>query len=547
MGTVTRQVGASSDDCYRRKVTSFFSLTLAACPGGRLSSSFYGYGTGARFTNITIPKGTTIASAHLKLTAASTRAGAECNTRISAEDVDDAPTFADDAAAFDARHGNHTTAIIDWDNLPTWEANVEYTSPDIKTVIQEIVNRDGWASGNDIVIFWEDFDYRSTGDPSLRTAHSWDGDPAKAPKLVITYAVAYKVTVAEKLGMVDAVTKKKAMYVAVAETLGLKDAVAKKAAYKKLAAEKLGLLDDVKRAKGIHVTAAEKLGLVDDYFKRVTAGRLGDNPDNVGSRGGPIYKDMPDYMGAVYVNTKNTWQDAENLDDVHGYTSYVWVPEEMFSVKILKLHVYAEKFRAYSKAAKEATPGHTHDVIIGAKTSDVKTPSHAHSVSGQTATSSGVHDHGWSLDNIPKTTEVGDGHTHGYYDQMVGEIETSGAHTHPVSGVTSAEGAGSHSHTVDYKTKTSEEGAGVHGHEIEYGIWEDEEISERTLSAILYDPKGNPLMEWDPLTTGEMDVILDLTEYFKDLKYGMYRLELTASGRIRARLVYYELGIMFAV
>ena len=363
----------------------------------------------------------------------------------------------------------------------------------------------------------------------------------------VSKKAAYKQAVAEKLGMVDAAQRSKGMYVAVAEKLGLKDAVAKKAAYKQLAAEKLGMLDAVKKAKGIHITAAEKLGLVDDYFKRLTAGRLPDNPDNVGSRGSPVYKDMPDYMGAVYVNTKNTWQDAENLDELHGYTSYMWIPEEMFSVKIMKLHVYAEMFRAYSKTTETVLPSHRHDVKIDTATSTVETPSHTHTVSGQTAESSGAHAHGFDRVDWERKTGTTEGHTHIYWDQYTIEIFTSGAHTHSVSGVTSGSGAGSHSHTVDYKTKTSEEGGKAHKHEIDFGIWKDEEIAGRTLSAILYDPKGNPLEEWDPLTTGEMDIILDLTEYFKDLKYGMYRLELKASGRIRARLVYYELGIMFAV
>ena len=412
---------------------------------------------------------------------------------------------------------------------------------------------------------------------------------------------AFKVTVAEKLGMVDAVTKKAAYKQLAAEKLGMVDAVKPVRGLHVTAAEKLGLKDAVKSARGLHVTVAEKLGLVDDYFKRLTAGRLGDNPDNVGSRGSPVYKDMPDYMGAVYVNTKNTWQDAENLDDVHGYTSYVWIPEECFKVKILKLHVYAEKFRAHSKAAKEATPDHTHDVIIGAKTSTSVKPDHTHNVVIGAKTSEsggGLHSHVVAIGTKTSTDESthkhklgsllvkGTAYQTGYFsvfnqaeveiglalceftsqenpwtfgaaiahnhDVVIGAPTSSAEtpdHTHNVDygTKTSASGGASHAHSVDYATKTSESGAGVHGHEIDYGIWEEPDISGRTLKAKLYDPNDNLLATFDPLTTGEEDVILDLTEYFKDLKYGMYRLELEASDRIRVRLVYYELGIMFAM
>ena len=287
---------------------------------------------------------------------------------------------------------------------------------------------------------------------------------------------------------------------------------------------------------------------------------MSDQEDNVAEGGAPKYKDLPDNVEAIYVNTKNTWQDAENLDDVHGYTSYVWIPEECFKVKILKLHVYAEKFRAYSKAAKETLPTHSHTLKALVKTSEGG-GAHSHSVTGATSTSESAHKHRIGFD-IGSGAPTPDGYV-GLVDvngNFVGDIPidltlanypyTVGAatsHNHTISGQTAVV-VGTHTHTVDFTAKTTDDGGGTHGHDIEYGIWEEEEdMSERTLSAILYDPKGNPLKEWDPLTTGEMDVILDLTEYFKDLKYGMYRLELEASGRIRARLVYYELGIMFAM
>ena len=60
---------------------------------------------------------------------------------------------------------------------------------------------------------------------------------------------------------------------------------------------------------------------------------------------------MPDYTHAVYTSVKNTWQDAENLDNTHGYITYIWILEETYKVDVMKLHVYSEKFRAHSKSA----------------------------------------------------------------------------------------------------------------------------------------------------------------------------------------------------
>jgi len=141
-----------------------------------------------RFTNVTIPKGSTIDTAHLILRGRSSKSVTVVNSRISAEDVDDAPTFTNDGDAFDTRWANRTTARVDWDAIPAWTQDEDYNSPEIKTIIKEIVDRANWASGNDIVIFWEDFDDRSThAFNCLRAGYSYDSSIEFAPKLVIEY------------------------------------------------------------------------------------------------------------------------------------------------------------------------------------------------------------------------------------------------------------------------------------------------------------------------------------------------------------------------
>ncbi len=184
----TYQVGTSSDDAFRRLEDDFWSLTNIYGSAGSDSAINYKNGAGMRFLNMIIPKGSSIDTAKLTLRAAINRAGTVCNTRISAEDVDDAITFADDSGAFDTRWAARTTARVDWDGIAAWTAGVDYDSPEIKTVIQEIVDRGGWASGQDMVIFWDDFEDRSThADFALRAPQSYDGSATFAPKLVITF------------------------------------------------------------------------------------------------------------------------------------------------------------------------------------------------------------------------------------------------------------------------------------------------------------------------------------------------------------------------
>jgi hypothetical protein len=59
------------------------------------------------------------------------------------------------------------------------EAGAGQRTPDISSIIQEIVTRLGWSSGNSLVVI-----ITGTGE---RTAESYDGDSAGAPLLYVEY------------------------------------------------------------------------------------------------------------------------------------------------------------------------------------------------------------------------------------------------------------------------------------------------------------------------------------------------------------------------
>lgn len=193
----TWQVGESSDDCrvYWTGSVWDLSLTPPLQSAGWNTTTKAKDGGGMRFLNITIPQGTTIDAAYLILTCRDALTGVVVNTRITGEDVDNAATFST-LADYQARRGtvvggandNYiTTAQVDWDAIPVWTVNTEYNSPEIKTIIQEIINRGGWA-GNALVLFWDDHDDRSThAGNTYRSGWSYNGSTAKAPKLYIEY------------------------------------------------------------------------------------------------------------------------------------------------------------------------------------------------------------------------------------------------------------------------------------------------------------------------------------------------------------------------
>ena len=102
-----------------------------------------------RFQNVVVPQGATIDSAYIKL---NWEGGEEVDFLIAAVDVDDFDVPTDNTYA---AHDTETTATITW-SIPlegSQDSGLYFkTSPDIKTVIQEIVDRTGWSSGNAIGI-----------------------------------------------------------------------------------------------------------------------------------------------------------------------------------------------------------------------------------------------------------------------------------------------------------------------------------------------------------------------------------------------------------
>ncbi|NJK78108.1 MAG: hypothetical protein HC944_04650 [Nanoarchaeota archaeon] len=66
------------------------------------------------------------------------------------------------------------------------EYNDKVVTPDISNVIQEVVDRGGWSSGNAMLI---QIDNWGTSSGNRRTAESYNGESSNAPELRIVYSV----------------------------------------------------------------------------------------------------------------------------------------------------------------------------------------------------------------------------------------------------------------------------------------------------------------------------------------------------------------------
>ena len=73
-----------------------------------------------------------------------------------------------------------TTASVPWDAEPWNTGATAFSTSDITPIVQEIVTRSGWASGNSMGFIIEPGGYAGTGN---RIAETADGDSSKGPRL----------------------------------------------------------------------------------------------------------------------------------------------------------------------------------------------------------------------------------------------------------------------------------------------------------------------------------------------------------------------------
>ncbi len=177
--TVTYQVSAGADDGFAQSaaVQDIGSSYLKI--GDERTYAVPYQMSAMRFGNVNIPRSAIITSAYLKISSINTDYRNQIYGVIVAE-------ASDNPADFSSRLiGNAalTAATVAWDFKNTWSPDTQYISSDISNVIQEVVNRSGFGSGNSIAIYY------STRDLSgkARSFASYEYSPASAAVLEITY------------------------------------------------------------------------------------------------------------------------------------------------------------------------------------------------------------------------------------------------------------------------------------------------------------------------------------------------------------------------
>jgi hypothetical protein len=190
--TISVQVSVAEDDCEEQleadgenpaNYMDHGSSDLELCTESEGIHQVVGIG----FRNVTIPPGATITNAYIQFSCDDFNDDvielegwgvAEANTAL--------PIGTDPGSV--TSRPKTTAQLTGWSPAP-WTAEMEHTkdaaqqSPDISAIVQEIVNIAGWASGNNMMICFTD----DQTVKAHREAESYDGDPAEAPTLVVTF------------------------------------------------------------------------------------------------------------------------------------------------------------------------------------------------------------------------------------------------------------------------------------------------------------------------------------------------------------------------
>ncbi|REJ65624.1 MAG: hypothetical protein DWQ31_16930 [Planctomycetota bacterium] len=187
MPKLVARITQVTDDGYREAPSALNSTTNFVSFGARADT--FHRDAYLRFQGVGIPQGATINAAKLVFTGheSGTLFGSDFELRIEGHAADDAT--ANPSTFTDSAWSTTTAATIQWDGANNPSAGEEFDSVDISAVVQEIVNRAGWTSGNGLMIFI--FNDNTVDEDARLSPRSYDnttgGIGSNAPRLEVDF------------------------------------------------------------------------------------------------------------------------------------------------------------------------------------------------------------------------------------------------------------------------------------------------------------------------------------------------------------------------
>jgi hypothetical protein len=174
-GIVQADIGEGQNDARE------FSTGVVRTNEGYLSLG-QGNGVALRFNDVDVPRGAVIQSAVVELYGVGALTTSVA-IRYAAEDVGNSAPFTTGNRSLSSRP--RTQASVD-DAPGSWVTGDFNSSPDLRAIVQEVVERSDWRPGNSLTVFIDDSDsdgVRRVG--SFETSRS----PSRAARLTVIYEV----------------------------------------------------------------------------------------------------------------------------------------------------------------------------------------------------------------------------------------------------------------------------------------------------------------------------------------------------------------------
>jgi len=118
-----------------------------------------------RFNDVTIDPDSVITRAYVVFTSYDTLNTIDANVKCYFTDEDN-PSAPASKVDLD---GRSLTSAINWTNLDEWVDNRVYTTPDLSSILQTVMDRSGWINGNSVLFVMED-DSSDTGSHRMFSA-----------------------------------------------------------------------------------------------------------------------------------------------------------------------------------------------------------------------------------------------------------------------------------------------------------------------------------------------------------------------------------------
>lgn len=197
MVDVSYSVLAGADDGYcQLSGGSLVAGLTTAYFGEQFSTAYRQF---ARFDNVTIPAGVNIDSAVVRLTSSGNFSGTTCNANVYFEDEDDPPA---PSTASDVQTASLTSGVA-WNSIGAWTTGSTYDTPELASILQDVIDRVGWASGQAVIVHLVD---NGSSTDAYRRSACYENSTYDEAELIVSYSNPFEIPASENIEISESIS-----------------------------------------------------------------------------------------------------------------------------------------------------------------------------------------------------------------------------------------------------------------------------------------------------------------------------------------------------